>query len=129
MGFYRIKHIAVRILCWILLLQLINISIDAPDLLQTTGTSQYEDEDLSINDIESIYELISELVFEIEVPEGDETDIDKKPPVFEVYYFPSRPEIQHIAYYTITYETPYPGNLIFSFSDPDFPPPKNKLDI
>jgi hypothetical protein len=127
MNFHIIKHIAVRVFCWILLLQLINISIDAPDLIPATATSQYEDEDLSINDIESIYELISEIVFDVDVPEGDENDIDKKFPIFEAYCFPQQPGIRHIAPDILRYESHYLSNLIFKSSEPDFPPPKRRF--
>ena len=55
--------------CWILLLQLFNLSID-PARHQNFINGQFTfQEDLSINKIESIYELISEHIFKKDVPE------------------------------------------------------------
>ena len=55
--------------CWILLLQLLNLSIDPvrhQNLINGELTFQ---EDLSINKIESLYELVLEYVFKKDVPE------------------------------------------------------------
>lgn len=47
----------LRWMCLLLVVHLLNISIDAPDL-----NPEYIEEDLSVNDIESISEFIAEVV-------------------------------------------------------------------
>lgn len=57
------------ICCWLLLLQMVNLSIN-PIRHQNYIHGVYTiREDLSVNKIESIYELISEYVFKKNVPE------------------------------------------------------------
>ena len=124
MNFHIKKHIAVRVLCWILLLQSINLSIDAPDLTPITHTSLSDNEDLLVNDIESIYELVSEVIFGKDVPENDENDIDTKSPVFDAFCFSPQSIIQNISAYLIDCESHYLGLLIFDSPEPDFPPPR-----
>jgi len=64
----------IRILAWVLLIQVINISIDPIDPVSDKLGRINTGEDLSINDIESIYELISEVCLGFDVPENDEDD-------------------------------------------------------
>lgn len=59
--------------CWLLLLQMVNLSIN-PIRHQNYINGIYTfKEDLSINKIESIYELIAEYVFKKNVPETQDT--------------------------------------------------------
>ena len=83
-----VKNIIKKFICWILLLQTINVSIDPRDLKQFKDNLTNK-EDLSINEIESIYELISEGVFHKDVPESDENDIETTSEAFELYFFTS----------------------------------------
>lgn len=120
-----VKNIISRLVCWILLLQMINISIDPPDLKKLKVAPISHKEDLSINDIESVYELISEGVFENDVPENDDSDVDTESPVIDLYcfkiFFSTRPvfnfPIEHFSYYY--------NNLSFDCPEPNSPPPKH----
>ncbi len=65
-----------RFICWILLLQMINISVNPPDSRSFKFFQVQTTEDLSFNETESLYELISETVFDLDVPETEDEDID-----------------------------------------------------
>lgn len=69
-----LNKVTIRILAWVLLIQVINISIDPIDPVSDKLGRINKGEDLSINDIESIYELIVEHFLGIDVPESDEDD-------------------------------------------------------
>lgn len=84
------KHIIKQFICWVLLLQMINVSIDPPDFRQFKNAHVEHKEDLSLNEIESIYELVSEGLFGKDVPESDDADIDTKPETPDLYCFMSR---------------------------------------
>lgn len=119
-----IKNISKHIVCWILLLQMINISIDSPNLKHQDHSAKTLKEDLSINEIESVCELIAEGVFDTEMPESDEDDIDSSSPSVELYFF-ERPcsklqafisPIEHFSYYY--------NNFLSICQEPNAPPPK-----
>ena len=65
------QHIAVRVFWGVLALVLLNLSIDPPDK-EAPG----QQEDLSVNEIESIVELVAEQWLGLEdfLPEHDESD-------------------------------------------------------
>ncbi|RYZ26918.1 MAG: hypothetical protein EOO10_14235 [Chitinophagaceae bacterium] len=94
------------LVCWILLLQMINLSVDTPDSQIRYGTTNHH-EDLSINDIESLSELIAEGLFDIDVPESDEDDVDSSSPAEDLYFSDRSSQqlplvsfsIQHVGYY------------------------------
>lgn len=70
-------HTIQQIICWLLLIQMINVSIDPRDLIQIDQGMYSHTEDLSINETESIYELIAEKLFDTEIPESEEEDVEK----------------------------------------------------
>jgi len=82
-----IKNIIKQVVCWILLLQIINLSIDPRDLKSANYSPITAKEDFSTDEIESVYELIAEGVFDKEVPASNEDEIDTFPPSFELYFF------------------------------------------
>lgn len=65
------EHIIFRFLCAVLALHILNISVDTPDAQPDNIR-----EDLSINDMESIAEIVLEQVLGIDnaIPEHDESD-------------------------------------------------------
>ncbi|WP_256004889.1 MULTISPECIES: hypothetical protein [Pedobacter] len=66
----------VRFISYMLLLQMINLSISpARHLAVVNGQPTYM-EDLSVNRIESIYELVSEFLFQKSVPETQDQGDD-----------------------------------------------------
>lgn len=68
-----------RIYCLLMAFYVINVSIDAPDGYVTPNTKGEYHEDLSVNEIESIGELILEHWFDLHdaVPEHDEPEEDE----------------------------------------------------
>lgn len=67
------EHIFFRVLWFVLALQILNFSVDTPDAQPDNIR-----EDLSINDMESVVEIILEQVLDIDnaIPEHDESDND-----------------------------------------------------
>jgi len=119
------KRFFRQLICWILLLQLINISIDPPDLKRIKDGRHAHSEDLSINEIESVYELISERVFDTSVPESDDDDITKSNDSCELY-FPSPAGTPSPApRFAVAYTCSYQDSLLFLFREPNLPPPKH----
>ncbi|NJM93500.1 MAG: hypothetical protein HC842_01530 [Cytophagales bacterium] len=119
------KNIVPRLVCFIMALHVLNLSVDAPDALP-----DHIPEDLSINDIESIVELMLEQLLGIEdaMDEKDEWDdcvsLDKK--FSDIHY--CLPDTQCAAKGSLTYRRQlYPFSVI-SWSaylpDKNSPPPK-----
>jgi hypothetical protein len=82
------RVIFTRVLTWILLIQVVNLSIDPTDPMPAIDKLGFltAHEDLSINDIESIYELVSEQCLGVDVPEQDDDDESRLLKIF-VFYF------------------------------------------
>lgn len=78
MGTYT--KIGRQLIIWILLIQVINLSVDPIDPL--TYKLGRVSEDLAINDIESIFEFIAETCTNLEIPESDEDDINSFSKIF-----------------------------------------------
>ena len=74
MKFKSAKNIVLLAITWILLVQVINLSIDPTDPVPFKSGKVTACEDLTINEIESIYELVSEQCMGVEVPEHDDSD-------------------------------------------------------
>ncbi len=82
-----LKIILRKIICWVLLLQMLNVSIDPPDVKHFKTSNVVHTEDLLINEIESIYELISEVLLNLYVHETDENDIHAISKTIHIYFF------------------------------------------
>lgn len=118
-----VKDVIVMCVAWVLLIQIINISIDPIDpIFDKSGSLAFE-EDLSVNDIESIYELVSEQCLGIDVPEQDD-DENGFFEVMDFYITQSSIEIKNqyhplfISFVTIE------KNLTSIVLDHTSPPPK-----
>jgi len=86
----RKKRLLLRpILCLLMALHVINVSIDAPDHYSPAATYGEQREDLSVNEIESIGELILEelLGFSDALPEHNDTEDDVELLQIEEDYF------------------------------------------
>ncbi len=70
MNFIR-TNIVGKIVCFLFALHILNISVDSPD-----PSPEWVPEDLSVNDMESISEIICEQIFHIDnaFPEQDDQD-------------------------------------------------------
>lgn len=119
-----VKKILKKFVCWVLLLQMINISIDPPDLKHFKNGSITQKEDLSVNEIESIYEFISEVIFEKYVHESDENDMDTISKTFNLYFFTSTSNKLLAPDLAIEYCSYYQNNFSVLHAEPISPPPK-----
>lgn len=86
MKFLKIKTGLKFFCCWALLLQLINLSIDPARHQNFINGEITFEEDLSINKIESIYELILEHLFKKDVPETQNAADHSLAKTFIVFY-------------------------------------------
>jgi hypothetical protein len=118
-----IKNIKL-VVCWILFLQLINISINPPDLQHPKFSSITNKEDLTINKIESVYELIVEGVSDEEVPESDEDETDTTSQSFVLYFFSKICSKLPALNYPIEHFSHYHNNFPSVTKEAHFPPPK-----
>jgi hypothetical protein len=83
-----VNSLLTKSIAWMLLIQVVNISIDPIDVLPVVDSFGQisAQEDLSINDIESIYELVSEQYLGVDVPEQDEDDESGFVKVIDFYF-------------------------------------------
>ena len=110
--------------CWLLVLQLLNISIDPPDNKLHLYTSCKQIQQNNVNQIESICELIAEEMAHTVVPDNHDPDVEKNihpfvfycsPPTVQSFDF-SLPLLEHRCYYTARFTSRY--------NEPLFQPPK-----
>jgi hypothetical protein len=119
-----IKNIIKQVVCWILLLQIINISIDPPDLKHLRSGSITGEENLSVNKIESVYELIVEGVSDEEVPESEEDEIDTTSQSLVLYFFSKMFNQLPIADFSVKHVSFHQTNFPSVTMEPHIPPPK-----
>lgn len=128
------KHIPLwhRLFCLLMAFYAINVSIDATDGYVTPNSHGEYHEDLSINEIESIGELVLEEVFGVTnaIPEHDEPDEeeDQITKIFFDWSIPS-PSVFYQFYqavgYVPTVYAPFALNRYFSKpAEVTTPPPK-----
>jgi hypothetical protein len=111
--------------CWLLVLQLLNISIDPPnDTLHHDASCKHRQQ-TNINQIESICELIAEEMAHTVVPDNQDPDIEKNTnpvflycssPIVQSFVF-SPPLLEHESYYT--------ARFTFRRNEPLVQPPKS----
>lgn len=119
-----INKAIIRIIALVLLIQVINISIDPSDPVSDKLGRLNTGEDLSINDIESIYELVSEQFLGLDVPENDEDDENGFVKVITFYLSYWSVEIKnHYKSHRITFFA-IENNFISIVLEHTSPPPK-----
>ena len=119
----KFRHIVERGICWILLVQLVNISINAPDFMHTRSGSVVSGKGFEVNEIESIYELISEVICDTDVPESDEDEIDTSSQSIELFCAGMHSKLLLFVIYIEHYSN-YQNNSPPVYQAPHFPPPK-----
>lgn len=88
----RIFAITNHVISWVLLLQVINLSVDPVDPVSyKVGRMSHH---FQVNDIESFYELICEQFMGMDIPEHDEEDLNGLLSLFLLYYTPTSIENQ-----------------------------------
>lgn len=123
------KNQFIRFFAFTLALLIFNMSVDPPDILVNMDADIELEEDLSVNEMESITEIVLEKGFDIDnaIPENDDPDSDnliKKVEVFQtkticIYFDLEFPEIIDVTIHPYT-------NLLFSniFIEAFSPPPE-----
>lgn len=107
---------------------IINIAIDPPDLLQNLDNDLAFEEDLSVNEIESVIELVMEKGMNMDnaIPESDDNDSEdfcKKPEI--VSFFSYQSTLTFIFNpHKLEYITQVDGKYYEVYSLNDNPPPR-----
>lgn len=125
MKFLKIKIALKYICCWALLLQLMNLSID-PARHQNFINGEFTfEEDLSVNKIESVYELVAEYLFKTDIPEAQNSDTHLLVKTFIIFH-----QVPTATAQLLLTEEPILHNHSYQASIPKFiqilesPPPK-----
>ena len=105
---------------------MINISTDPVDKMNFKNGLAIIEEDLNINEIESVFELVSEKIFDQGIPESDENDEDTFIKFFN--YFCSTVSFEFSAYTVLEFNVIHNYFYLDMFnnthSEPSSPPPK-----
>lgn len=122
------KLILSKILVSILAILTLNCSVEMPhpeQFLRWDGQDYVED--LSFNDIESIYELVTECWLDMEdhVPEQNDDDNDEVKPVNTLSWIAISPYVFALYDHSVGKQSypPYIDNYYFFYSRKDSPPP------
>lgn len=118
-----IKNIMKYAVCWILLLQMINISIDPPDL-KLAENRQGKIEEPATDETETVYELIAEGLFDQDVPENDEEETDTSSPGFLLYFFTAGSNQLRALNFPVEHFSHYQKKVLSAHQEPSSPPPK-----
>jgi hypothetical protein len=120
----EVKYFLTKLICWILLLQLVNISIEPPEIQTPPKTTRATAPAKEINKIESIYEMVSEGLLDIELPDGEDEDIEKTNKSIQLFFSSA---VLHAFPLTVpfpAYQAYQPERYSLPFTDPVSPPPK-----
>ncbi|HUC79515.1 MAG TPA: hypothetical protein VMR70_01315 [Flavisolibacter sp.] len=125
---HSIKNIAWRFVGWILLLQMINISIDPPSLKFQQAVGSANSKAASIDEIESIYEMVAEGVFDKDVPDDnqdkDEDEIHTSSPSMDLYFSAHAGHQLPQLSFPSEYFPHYHNINLLIYTEPNSPPPK-----
>ncbi|RYZ54211.1 MAG: hypothetical protein EOO14_14550 [Chitinophagaceae bacterium] len=117
---YWLKQIG----CWILFLQLVNLSIDPPQVDAVFQTRSAQQAANSLTERESVFEYVSEELLAFDIPDTEEQEVEKSVQAFELYLS------QSPSFSLLASELPlqHPGFYANRFScwrsRPHAPPPK-----
>lgn len=118
----KIKNTAKLIVCWIVLLQMVNLCIDPPHVINFSANHAYQQEDPSIDEIESIYELISETLFGQAIPGNADNDIDSDSVPLDLYFYTTPNTV--VFDFPTGHTTLRKYNFPAFAASPNIPPPK-----
>ncbi|MGZ8550556.1 MAG: hypothetical protein ACXWV2_07835 [Chitinophagaceae bacterium] len=108
----------------ILLLQMINLSINPPDFRQLSGRFNSQDQGISLNEIESIYELVAEGFFYENVPDSEDQDTDASFILLDLFSFTQGHSATIVIPHTIQLISYYQSGTSLIYPQPDTPPPR-----
>ena len=88
MHFFRVSYLR-KLIAFFLLIAIVNTTIDPPDFLKNIDADIELEEDLSVNEIESIAEFVLEHGMDMDnaVPETDDSDTENLLKKYEVLNF------------------------------------------
>lgn len=113
-----------QVFCWMILLQIINLSIHPLHLLHPRLTALDKAKASPINECNSLYEFIAEGVFHQDVPETDDDEIDVSSPPFELYFSAVCSSQLPAMDVSIKHVPRYKKNTLLVYKEPHSPPPK-----
>ena len=118
------KYYVWRAFCWLLVVQMANISIDPPNVREHVFSCT-QLPPANVNQIESLCELVTENLLDTEFPENDESD-DVQKTVNPVVLFCSKPALQgfEITLPALQHRSSYTSLYQPLYTDPASPPPK-----
>lgn len=118
-----------KIICWVLLIQMINLCTDPIDQIYFKNGHTTHEEDLSINEIESVYEFVSENVFDQDVPETDERDEDAFVKTFHLYHQRTFTSLEtdffNLPQFPTIHTNFYQESFYANYPEINSPPPKH----
>ena len=116
-----------QILCFLLAAYLLNISVDAPDVLSN------KTEDLTFNDLESVIEIVVEKIldFENSIQELDDNDTEHQSPIkknLQIDHYILQSNIPESLLHNPSFSNPVflwkSQKVKSSFSENTYPPPE-----
>lgn len=116
-----------QILCFLLAAYLLNISVDAPDVLSN------KTEDLTFNDLESVIEIVVEKIldFENSIKELDDNDTEHQSPIkknLQIDHYILQSNIPESLLHNPSFSDPVclwkSQKVKSSFSENTYPPPE-----
>ncbi len=120
----QLKYFIKNFICIIVMLQMINISINFQRLTPQRSQTNTIANDPTDPEIETLYELIAENVFDFEIPESEDEAIDNDSISFHLYcYSPNRMVFGAPPILTDHYLYNYTGGSVLQ-NAPVSPPPK-----
>jgi hypothetical protein len=120
----QFKNIIKNIICIIVMLQMINISINFQQLTPLTAVTKNVANEPIDPEIETLYELIAEGIFDFEIPESEDEAIDNDSINFHLYFYsPNRLVFGVTPIFTDHYLYNYFGSSALQ-QPPVSPPPK-----
>lgn len=119
-----VRHIIKRFFCWVLLLQMINLSINLADFREFQNRHASHKAAQPFNEIETLYELVAEGLFDKDIPDTEDQDTVSSFKSFDLFSFqPLHNEIV-VTPYTVEYFSFYQPGISLVHAEPNAPPPK-----
>ncbi|MBB1286378.1 hypothetical protein HRH25_18485 [Flavisolibacter sp. BT320] len=118
-----------QISCWILLLQMINLSVDPPEAPVVFPSKKQAGLVDAIPERETVYEYVSEALLNIDVPDSEEQDVVKSVLLLELFYS-TPPSFTLIGLDFPLHHTGFYSSRFLSWETvPNVPPPKEPISL
>ncbi len=118
------RHIINKFFCCVLLLQMINLSINPADFREFRNGIATKPAPGNLNEIETLYELIAEGIFDNNIPDSEDNDTNSTFKFLDLFSSSPRPDELIVLMYPNKHFSYYQSRLSFIVSDPGGPPPK-----